>query len=70
MHNRATTKNSGAVRPYFDRAGQRWLASTGMFPAGYNNAYQILQRPGYVVILSEMIREARVILVYGRPYLP
>ena len=23
----------------------------GMFPAGYNNAYQILQTPGYVVIL-------------------
>jgi len=41
----------------------------GMFPAGYNNAYQILQNPGYVVILSEMIHEARVIPVDGRPNL-
>jgi hypothetical protein len=42
----------------------------GMFPAGYNNAYQILQSPGYVVILSEMIHEVRVIPVDGRPHLP
>jgi hypothetical protein len=42
----------------------------GMFPAGYNNAYQILQSPGYVVILSEMIHEARVIPVDGGPHLP
>jgi hypothetical protein len=40
-----------------------------MFPAGYNNAYQILQTPGYVVILHEMIHEARVIPVDGRPHL-
>jgi len=33
------------------------------FPAGYNNGYQILQTPGYVVILYEMIHAARVIPV-------
>jgi hypothetical protein len=42
----------------------------GMFPAGYNNAYQILQTPGYFVIFSEMIHEARVIPLDGRPHLP
>jgi hypothetical protein len=42
----------------------------GMFPAGYNNAYQILQTQDYVVIFSEMIHEARVIPVNGRPHLP
>jgi hypothetical protein len=42
----------------------------GMFPAGYNNAYQIVQSPGYVVILSEMIHEIRVIPTDGRPHLP
>jgi hypothetical protein len=42
----------------------------GMFPAGYNNAYQIMQVPGYVVILSEMIHEARIIPIDGRPHLP
>ena len=33
----------------------------GMFPAGYNNAYQIVQSPGYVMILYEMIHEAHII---------
>jgi len=42
----------------------------GMFPAGYNNAYQIVQAPGYVVIHYEMIHEARVIPIDGRPHLP
>jgi hypothetical protein len=40
----------------------------GMFPAGYNNGYQILQIPGYVVILYEMIHEARIIPLDGRPH--
>jgi hypothetical protein len=40
----------------------------GMFPAGYNNAYQIVQIPGYVVLLYEMIHEARVIPLDGRPH--
>ena len=42
----------------------------GMLPAGYNNAYQIMQFPGYVVILYEMIHEARIIPVDGRPAPP
>jgi hypothetical protein len=40
----------------------------GMFPAGYNNAYQILQTPGYVVILYEMIHETRIIPLDDRPH--
>jgi hypothetical protein len=40
----------------------------GMFPAGYNNAYQILQTPGYVVIFSEMIHEARIIPLDSGPH--
>jgi hypothetical protein len=40
----------------------------GMFPRDYNNGYQILQTPGYVVILSEMIREARIIPLDGRAH--
>jgi hypothetical protein len=42
----------------------------GMFPAGYNNAHQIVQVPGYVMILDEMIHNARVIPIDGRPHLP
>ena len=45
-------------------------APAGMFPAGYNNAYQIIQTPGYVVIHSEMIHEARIIPIDGRPHAP
>jgi hypothetical protein len=41
----------------------------GMFPAGYNNAYQIIQIPGYVVMVFEMIHETRIIPIDGRPRL-
>src|SRR5262245_6287009 len=40
-----------------------------MFPGAYNNGHQIVQTRDYVVILSEMIHEARVISLDGRPYL-
>jgi hypothetical protein len=39
------------------------------FPAGYNNGYQIIQTPGYVVIVFEMIHETRIIPIDGRPRL-
>jgi hypothetical protein len=42
----------------------------GLFPAGYNNAYQIIQTPGYVVLFHEMIHSARIIPVNGRPHRP
>jgi hypothetical protein len=42
----------------------------GMFPAGYNNAYQIIQTPGYVTIVAEMIHDARVIPIDGRAHAP
>lgn len=38
------------------------------FPGGYNNNFQILQTPGYVVVLQEMIHEARIIPLDGRPH--
>jgi hypothetical protein len=41
----------------------------GMFPAGYNNAYQIIQIPGHVVLVLEMIHETRIIPIDGRPRL-
>jgi len=40
-----------------------------MFPAGYNNAYEIIQIPGYVVMVFEMIHETRIIPIDGRPRL-
>jgi len=41
-----------------------------MFPAGYNNAYQIVQSAGNIVIMSEMIHDARVIPLDGRAHAP
>jgi hypothetical protein len=41
----------------------------GMLPAQYNNGYQIIQAPGYVVIRYEMIHDARIIPLDGRPRL-
>jgi hypothetical protein len=42
----------------------------GIFPPGYGAGYRILQVPGYVVILYEMIHEARIIPVDGSPHVP
>jgi hypothetical protein len=36
-------------------------------PGSYNNIVQILQSPGYVVIVHEMIHHARIIPLDGRP---
>jgi hypothetical protein len=39
-----------------------------IIPVVYNNGNQILQAPGYVAIRNEMIHEARVIPLDGRPH--
>ncbi len=41
---------------------------TVMLPQPYNNNYQIIQTQDHVVILSEMIHEARIIPLDGRPH--
>jgi hypothetical protein len=41
----------------------------GMIPTVYNNNYQFIQLPGYVVIHQEMIHNTRVIPLDGRPRL-
>jgi hypothetical protein len=53
----------------WDRCITRGIPGS-MFPAGYNNAYQIFQMPGYIVILYEMIHDARIIPIGKRPHLP
>jgi hypothetical protein len=45
-------------------------AGPPMLPANYNSNYQIVQTPEYVAILVEMIHDARVIPLDGRPHLP
>ncbi len=41
-----------------------------MLPGPYNNNYQIVQGPGYVMIVVEMIHDVRIIPTDGRPHLP
>ena len=41
----------------------------GIFPGGYGAGYEIVQGPGVVLIVYEMIHEARVIPVDGRPHI-
>jgi len=41
-----------------------------MLGGAYNNTYQIMQAPGYVMILVEMLHDARIIPLDGRPQLP
>jgi hypothetical protein len=40
-----------------------------MMPSAYNNGHQIVQTPNYIVFHTEMIHEARVIPLDGRPHL-
>ena len=68
-YNAAHVDDSYEYMSLWDRCITRGVPG-GMFPAGYNNAYQIVQIPGYVVILYEMIHEARIIPLDGRPHLP
>jgi hypothetical protein len=66
-YNTAHNSDSYEYMSVWDRCITRGMPA-GMFPAGYNNAYQIVQTPGYVVILYEMIHETRVIPLDGRPH--
>jgi hypothetical protein len=40
----------------------------GLLPAGYNNGYQIVQTAKHVMIMAEMIHEARIIPTDGSPH--
>jgi hypothetical protein len=54
--------------------GTRCIIAGGSGPplmdAGYNATYEILQSPGYVTILTEMIHDARIIPIDDRPLPP
>jgi hypothetical protein len=54
---------------WYDRCITRGLPHV-IFPTIYNNTSEIVQGPGYVAIRYEMIHDARVIPLDGRPALP
>ena len=45
-------------------------AGPPLLPDRYNNNIQVFQTPDHVVILNEMINDARIIPLDGRPHLP
>ena len=45
-----------------------WGTGLPRLPGGYNNHFQIVQSPGYVVLLIEMMHDARIIPLDGRPH--
>jgi hypothetical protein len=47
-----------------------WGADPPLFPTADNNYLQIVQTPKHVLIFHEMIHDARVIPMDGRPHLP
>jgi hypothetical protein len=68
-YNAAHNADSYDYMSLWDRCITRGVPA-GMFPAGYNNAYQIIQTRNSVVILYEMIHETRTIPLDARPHLP
>src|SRR5688500_3561973 len=57
--------DSYALMSPWDRCITRGLPGS-MLAAGYNNAYQSAQTPGYVTIVYEMIHDARIIPLDSR----
>ena len=68
-YNLAHVNDSWEFQTSWDRCITRGMPA-GMFPGNYNNGYQVVQTPGYVTIVSEMIHNSRVIPLDGRPHLP
>jgi hypothetical protein len=52
----------------YERCISRGLAGS-ILPGGYNNGNEIVQSPGYVTIVNEMIHESRVVPLDGRPHI-
>jgi hypothetical protein len=55
-------------RPLQERCLVGLNAGPPMVPGAYNNNVQLLQTPGYVMILNEMVHSARIVPLDGRPH--
>jgi hypothetical protein len=56
-------------RPLQERCIMGLNAGPPMTPGAYNNNVQLVQTPEYVVILTEMVHDARIVPMDGRPFL-
>jgi hypothetical protein len=73
MAERGAKNNSGRVDDFeemsvADRCLLGFNAGPPMVSGTYNNNLQIVQTPGYVVIMTEMVHEARIIPTDGRAH--
>jgi len=70
---RAAARSHGPADSYEDRSlFERCItrgAPEGTLPGPYNNNLQVIQAPGFVVLLTEMIHDARIVPMDGRPHL-
>jgi hypothetical protein len=55
-------------RPLQERCLVGLNSGPPMTPGAYNNNFQLFQTPQYVVILNEMVHDARIIPLDGRPH--
>jgi hypothetical protein len=64
----AGVANDYEDRSLADRCLMGFNAGPPMTPGAYNNNLQIVQTPGFVVIMTEMVHSARIIPTDGRPH--
>jgi hypothetical protein len=69
---RAAAREHGPADSYENRSLQERCITRGLpeviLPGPYNNNLQIVQTPDYVVLMTEMIHDARVVPMDGRPH--
>ena len=69
---RASRQTRGPADSYTDRSNYDRCITRGLsgsiLPVIYNNGTQIIQSPGYVAIVNEMIHETRVVPLDGRAH--
>ena len=53
-----------------ERCLRGFNAGPPLTPSAYNNNLRIVQTPNYVVLLTEMIHDSRIVSMDGRPHLP
>jgi hypothetical protein len=55
-------------RPTWERCLLGFNAGPPILPSGYNNNMQVFQTRDHIVLLNEMVHDARIIPLDGRPY--
>jgi hypothetical protein len=68
--NRTPKYDNVEERPLAERCILGFNSGPPMMPSAYNNNMQLVQTPGHIVILNEMVHSARIIDMSGRPHRP